>query len=205
MRAAGLILIGCLLLAAPVLFYLNASRNLDIINSALAAIDDPILEDLDGKPFDVVANFPDGVLVVVFTRTDCPIANRYAPEIRRLWEKFQPSGVEFWLVYVDPQQSREAVRKHWDEYEYPCTAYLDPHHNLATLTGATVTPEAIVHDRNRRIVYRGRIDDLFVDFGKSRPQATTHDLEDAIAATLEGQPVVEPVTKAVGCYIADLK
>ena len=30
-------------------------------------------------------------------------------------------------------------------------------------------------------------------------------LADAIEATLAGQPVAEPVTKAVGCYIGDLE
>ena len=60
-------------------------------------------------------------------------------------------------------------------------------------------------DGNRRMTYRGRIDDLYVDFGKSRPEATTHELADALSATLAGEDVVEPVTEAVGCYIGDLR
>jgi hypothetical protein len=44
-----------------------------------------------------------------------------------------------------------------------------------------------------------------VDLAKPRPQPTTHDLADAIEATLQGRPVAVPRTKAIGCLIADLK
>ena len=53
--------------------------------------------------------------------------------------------------------------------------------------------------------YRVRISNLYADLGKARSTATKNDLRDAINATLEGQPIAEPVTKAVGCYIGDLK
>src|SRR5689334_201117 len=39
------------------------------------------------------------LIVCLFTRTDCPISNSYAPEVRRMYEKFSPRGVAFYLVY----------------------------------------------------------------------------------------------------------
>jgi hypothetical protein len=68
-----------------------------------------------------------------------------------------------------------------------------------------VTPEAVVFDRAWNITYRGRINDLYADFGKSRATPSKHDLQEAIEATLVGRPVAEPTTKAIGCYIEDLK
>jgi hypothetical protein len=163
------------------------------------------LLDLDGHAFDLWQPDDAGVTVVVFTRTDCPISNRYAPLVRELYERFHPRGVTFFLVYVDPREQPEAIRAHLHEYGYPCPALRDPEHLLVAATGATVTPEAVVFDANRRIAYRGRIDDLNADFGTARTAATKQDLADAIEATLAGRPVAEPVTKAVGCYIEDLK
>ncbi|MGD9635138.1 MAG: redoxin domain-containing protein [Pirellulales bacterium] len=187
--------VACALLAA-----------VGVVALAAAHQDGPVrLIDLEGRPRDLWQAGLDGPVVAIFTRSDCPISNRYAPEVRRLYEEFQPLGVEFALIYVDPRETPEAIRTHLKEYNYPCAALRDPEHELATATGATVTPEAIVFDRSHDVVYRGRINDLFVDFGKSRPEATTHDLEDAIRATLEGRSVAQPVTKAVGCLIADLK
>jgi hypothetical protein len=55
------------------------------------------------------------------------------------------------------------------------------------------------------LVYSGRIDDRYVDFGKARQAASTHDLEAAIANTLAGKPVAQARTRAVGCYLTDLK
>ena len=67
------------------------------------------------------------------------------------------------------------------------------------------TPEAAVFDATGRLVYHGRIDDRWVEIGKARPQAQTHDLEDAIAAVLAGRPVARAETRAVGCTLADLE
>ena len=142
--------------------------------------------------------------VFIFTRTDCPISNRYAPEIGRLYDTYAPKGIRFWLVYVDPKQPAEAARKHIAEYGYRAPALLDPHHELVSLTGAEVTPEAVVYS-GHRIVYRGRIDDRYVAFGKARPAAGTHDLENVIAALAAGKAVSPRTTRAIGCFISDLK
>jgi hypothetical protein len=162
------------------------------------------LLDLDGRPHDLWSAGANRVTVAVFTRTDCPISNRYAPDVCQLYETFHPRGVEFYLIYVDPREEADAIRAHLAEYEYPCPGLRDPKHTLVAATGVKVTPEAVVFDREHKQVYRGRIDDLFVDFGKSRSEASTHELEDALEATLAGKPVAEPVTQAVGCYIDDL-
>src|SRR5262245_49776530 len=161
--------------------------------------------DLDGNSFDPLGQGSAKVEVLVFTRTDCPISNRFAPEIGRLYQTFNPRGVDFYLVYVDPHEEPQAIRRHLAEYRYPCPALRDPGHILVALCQATTTPEAVVFNQDHQITYQGRISDLYVDLGSSRPQPTTNDLADAIEATLIGQPVANPRTKPVGCLIADLK
>jgi hypothetical protein len=81
----------------------------------------------------------------------------------------------------------------------------DPDHVLVRLASATITPEAAVVDPRGRVVYHGRIDDRFANLGVDRQTATEHTLEDALAATLLGNPVRRPVAPAVGCFITDLK
>ncbi len=143
--------------------------------------------------------------VFIFVRTDCPISNRYAPEIRRIHSEFSTRGVLFRLVYVDPNQQPAAIRDHLKKYDLPLEALRDPKHELVELTGATVTPEAAVFDSSGEMVYRGRIDDRYIDFGQSRPEPTRRDLAEALTAVLEGRSVAEPRTKAVGCFIEDLR
>lgn len=163
------------------------------------------LIDLDGQAVDIWNQNTGRAAVFVFTRTDCPIANRYAPEIRRLYEKYHGQGVQLYLVYVDPREMPQAIRKHLRQFEFPCQAIRDPKHTFVALCGATVTPEAAVFDTNRVLTYLGRIDDRYIDLGKPRNEPTTHDLADAIESTIQGQPVSQPRAKAVGCLIADLK
>jgi hypothetical protein len=163
------------------------------------------LLDLDGRPFDLWKPDQAGVTVVVFTRTDCPISNQYAPEIRRLYETNHPRGVDFYLVYVDPREQPDDIRRHLREYGYPCQGLRDPGHTLVAHCGATATPEAVVFGKDRSIAYLGRLDDLYADVGRPRAEPTTHELADAIESTVLGRPVATPRTKAVGCLIGDVR
>ncbi len=143
--------------------------------------------------------------VFLFVRTDCPITNRYAPELQRIAKEFQSRGAEFWLVYPDASVTRQAIADHVAQYGFPGTPLRDPKHELVTRAHATVAPEAAVFNAAGRLMYHGRIDDRYVDIGKARAAARTHDLENAIAAVLAGKPVAQPETRAVGCSLADVE
>lgn len=171
----------------------------------VAAPAEPIrLLDLAGDPVDPFDGGQAGALVFLFVRTDCPISNRYAPEFRRIFDEFSARGVRFWLVYPDPDEPIAAIRRHIADYDYPGDPLRDPKHDLVRRTEATVTPEAAVFSPEGQLTYRGRIDDRYVAFGKTRPAPTTRDLRQALEETLAGKPVSRPRTRAVGCYIPGL-
>ena len=163
------------------------------------------LLDLDGRQIEPLRAKDAKAIVFIFIRTDCPISNRYAPELRRLHEKFAKSGVRFWLVYPDPGETSVIIRNHMKEYEYRLSALRDPEHKLVKMTGAQVTPEAAVFAPGGRMVYRGRIDDRYVAFGKARPAPTTRDLEQVLEAMLKGKQITNKTTAAIGCFIPDLR
>ena len=143
--------------------------------------------------------------VLIFVRTDCPISNRYAPEIQRIAARFASEGVKFWLVYPDASETADSIQKHRVEYHFDAGVFQDPRHELVKAAKARVTPEAAIFLPGRKLVYHGRIDDRYIDFGKTRPAATTHDLEAALEAVVAGRAVPNETTRAVGCYLADLK
>ena len=143
--------------------------------------------------------------VLIFVSVDCPVSNRYAPEIRRLYDQFTAQGVRFRLVYPNPTDSEAAIGQHLLAFGYPAIAERDRDHRLVGMAGATITPEAAVFDARQRLVYRGRIDDRFVELGRERPVATQHDLRNALTAALAGKPANPSQTQAVGCFIADMK
>jgi thiol-disulfide isomerase/thioredoxin len=159
---------------------------------------------LDGKPVDPFRAGRGKVVVLIFVRTDCPISNRYAPAIQQLSAK-DAGSVQFFLVYPSKKETAETIRKHEREFGYTLAALRDPEHILVKQSQAQITPEAAVFDAKRRLVYHGRIDNLYEDFGHARQSATTHELADAIEAAIAGKSMNTSSTPAVGCYISDLE
>lgn len=162
------------------------------------------LLDLEGRPARPLQDPHPRGTVFVFARTDCPISNRYAPELRRLHERFAPAGLAFWLVFPERADSVDGIRRHLREFAYPFAALRDPDHHLVRMARARVTPEAAVFVPGRsgpRLVYRGRIDDRYVDFGKARAAPTTRDLERVLEAIVAGKTLTVRTTSAIGCFI----
>lgn len=143
-------------------------------------------------------------MVLVFVRTDCPIANRYAPLIQEMSLKYGDQAV-FWLVFPDKNESPEMILSYLEEFSYKLPALRDPDHRLVKKSQVQVTPEVAVFDVKRSLVYHGRIDNLYQDFGRARRSATTHELADAIEATRKGVAPRVASADGIGCFIADLK
>jgi len=161
------------------------------------------VRDLDDRPLDPLAASDARATVLVFTDPECPIANAFAPELARLFAEFAPRGVRFYLVYADGSRSAADVSAHVAGFAHPMPAVRDPEHELVRRSGATRTPEACVFLPEGELVYRGRIDDRYVDFGKQRAAPTTRDLRDALEAVLAGDAPVRPWAPAIGCTIPD--
>ena len=143
--------------------------------------------------------------VVFFVATDCPVANGYAPEIRRICEAYkEKAGCT--LAYVDPTLTVATVAKHFADYrhgDYP--AVIDTKHVLVKASGATVTPEVLVVLPGGAVGYRGRIDDKYFALGRSRQNPVERDLRDALDKVAAGQPITTARTKPVGCFITPLE
>ncbi|PHY08578.1 MAG: hypothetical protein CK533_13465 [Acidobacterium sp.] len=170
----------------------------------LAAVPARVL-DLNGRPVNPLASGRDRVAtVLVFTTTDCPISNRYAPEIQSLAAKFQTQGIGFTLVYPVSTDTPGVIREHVKKFGYALPVVRDTAQELVKHTGVRVTPEVAVIGAGGQVLYRGRIDDRHIDFGKDRPQPTERTLERALEAVRQGQPVAVRETQAVGCFLPDL-
>jgi hypothetical protein len=159
------------------------------------------LENRQIDPFEMTADTK--AVVLLFVSAECPVSNRYAPVVQRLHDAFRSQGVRFWLVYPNPVDSPAVIGTHVKDYRYAIAPLRDPEHRLVRLAKATITPEAAVFDRSRRLVYRGRIDDRYVSLGLERPAATKHDLKEALDAVVAGRPAPQASAPAVGCFIAD--
>jgi len=176
--------------------------------------DEPFGIDLDGKPIIDLAGPGVRVVVLIFAASDCPISNRYVPEIARLSKEFSPSGdpsrgaARIWWVFPNPGDTATVVAQHNRDFAVHEDTVLDPRQELVARAHATTTPEAavfVVRGADLDEVYRGRIDDRYISLGQERPQPQHHDLEAAIRAALDGKPVPQPAVPPVGCSIVFLQ
>ena len=140
--------------------------------------------------------------VFVFTTSDCPISNRYAPELQRLAAKYGDNA-KFVLVYPAASDTPQVISEHKKKFGYTIDHVRDADRKLLKRTGVTVTPEVALMSCDE-MLYRGRIDDRYVELGRERAKPTTHDLEDALKAAIAGRPITVKQTQAVGCILADL-
>ncbi|HEU5351401.1 MAG TPA: redoxin domain-containing protein [Terracidiphilus sp.] len=167
----------------------------------------PFGTDLSGHLIEQIVPAGSRAVVLFFAASDCPIANRYIPEIERLDGEFSKDGVRFLWVYPNPGDTADVVRRHDRQFDIHADTVLDSQQRLTRMAHATVTPEVAVFvpaGKRLREVYKGRIDDRYLAIGQERPHAMRHDLEDAIRAVLSNHPVPRPGGPAVGCAIVPL-
>ena len=157
--------------------------------------------DVTGKQHQAFADMQTKAVVVLFVSTDCPVANAFQPYLQKFERAYATKGVRCFMVYCSPGLKREQIAEHTRDFRIRMPAVLDAKQQLARITEAKVTPEAVVIDRSGKVRYRGLINDLYAGYGKKRPQPTKHFLRDACDAVIAGKKVSEPVTKPVGCFI----
>jgi len=147
--------------------------------------------------------------VLVFSSTDCPIANAMAPELERIHKDIQYKGGELILVHVWEGTKFLDVSDHAKEYGLTMEVLIDFDHELVKQFNATVTPEAVVvrYDEHGTpiVVYQGLINNLFESPGNRRDRATQHYLRDAIEATISGKNVTTAYRTPTGCVIEQMR
>ena len=177
----------------PVAFLLLALTSMQLPASTLLDVDgnEHVLPDPDAK-----------ATIVYYVTQDCPISNRFMPEIRRICGEYSSRDTLCLMAYVDATATAGEIREHRQTYDNTVPAVHDLNHALVDLADASVTPEAALFDREGNLAYRGRINNFYADLGTPRRQATKHDLRDALEDVLAGRAVSQPRTQAVGCFIS---
>ncbi len=136
--------------------------------------------------------------VLCFLGTECPLAKLYAGRLRKFSAEFE--SVRFVGVNSNVQDSLSDIKAYVAQNEITFEFAKDYDNRFADQLKITRTPEVIVFDANRKIVYRGRIDDQYLP-GVSRASAKRHDLRVAIESSLAGKSIEVSETEPAGCLL----
>ena len=155
------------------------------------------LRDAAGKTHRLADYRDRKAVVVVFLAVDCPLAKLYTPRLVALAKEYDARGVSFLLIAARQESPRDLA--HYSSLHGVTFPVLRDTGGIAVKRfGAERSPEAFVLDKERRVRYRGRIDDQY-GVGVQSPAAKKRELVDALEAVLSGRPVAVTATAAPGC------
>ena len=188
----------CLLVASADVRQVFAAKFNRVVDIGQQA---PVWKDLpgiDGKLHGLAEHKSAKLVVVLFIRNNCPIAQAYEERIRGFVEKYAPQGVAVVAINVSNEQGEglEQMQARAKERKFSFPYLRDESQKIGQAYGATNTPHVFVLDQQRRIAYMGAIDD------NNQPKLVEeHFLADALTALLAGKPVENSETLQRGCHI----
>ena len=143
--------------------------------------------------------------MLAFLGTECPLVKLYGPKLQRLSDSLDGRGVAFLGVNSNRQDSLTDISVFARRHGVTFPILKDGGRKLADMVKAERTPEVVVLDQNRRIVYRGRIDNQYGVNSRgsyAREKSTENWLVKGIEAALEGTTPETMHVPAQGCLIA---
>ena len=190
------VLLALVLLAVPT----ASGAKIDPASVLGKPVKDFRLRDYRGKIHALKDYQKSKIVVIAVMGNECPLAKLYAPRLERLSRKFKDRGVVFLGLNANLQDSVREIAAYARIHKITFPILKDVGNKIADRLAAERTPEVIVLDQQRKVRYRGRIDDQY-DVGTVLPKARNTDLINALEAVLAGKDVKRKITKSRGCII----
>jgi len=140
--------------------------------------------------------------LIIFMAVDCPITQKYMGTIKDVAKRYSAQQISV-TGYFPAGISKKGANDFRQEYQVPEMIRFvdDKKHLMMKKFGATITPEAVLVDKNQHVIYQGAIDNWFFELGRYRLEITEHYLIEAIEASLQGKEPSVKKTDAIGCFI----
>jgi len=170
------------------------------------------LKGVDGKTYTLASFSKYRILVIIFTCNHCPTAQAYEDRIIQLTKDYTVKGVGVVAIMPnDPKAVRldelgwadlgdsfeeMKIRAKQKKFNFPYL-YDGATQTVAKAYGPVATPHVFIFDKERKLRYQGRIDDV------EKPTKTPNnfDTRNAIEALLTGKEPPVQTTKVFGCSI----
>lgn len=160
------------------------------------------LPGVDGKTY-TLDSFQDcKVLVILFMCNHCPYVKAVLQRLIDLQKEFSGRGVQLAGINPNdaaryPDDSFDNMKRTAREKGIPFPYLFDETQETARTYDAVCTPDIYVYGEDRKLFYRGRVDDNW----EHPEQVTRQDLKAALENILAGQPVSDEQIPSMGCSI----
>jgi thiol-disulfide isomerase/thioredoxin len=142
-------------------------------------------------------------LLVMFLCRHCPYVKHVEKELAKLARDY--AGKPLGIIAISsndaaayPEDAPESLKQQALELGFAFPYCYDESQDVARAFQAACTPDFFLYDAQRKLVYRGQLDDSRPGNGKP---VTGRDLRAAIDAVLEGRAVSQNQRPSAGCNI----
>ena len=160
------------------------------------------LPGVDRRDYSLTTFKDSKIIVVVFSCNHCPYAQAYEDRLMNIQRDYGPRAVQLIVINANdscgyPEDSYDNMIKRAQQRGFNFPYLRDETQRTARAFGAEYTPEVFLLNTKHHVRYIGRVDDNW----QKPDKALSHDLRDAIEATLLHRKIKNPVTHAIGCTI----
>lgn len=142
-------------------------------------------------------------LLIMFICRHCPYVIHVQEELARIGRDYANSDLGIVAISSNdaqqyPQDAPDSLKQMAEQLGFTFPFCYDESQDVAKAFTAACTPDFFLFDQNRKLVYRGQLDDSRPGNGKP---VTGKDLRTAIEALLNGQPIPQNQRPSAGCNI----
>ena len=158
---------------------------------------------VSGRTITLASFKAEKALLVMFICRHCPFVKHVQHELARLCVDYHGRGLGVVAICANdatnyPEDAPHHLAEMAGELGFTFSLCYDETQEVAKAYAAACTPDFFLFDNDRKLVYRGQLDD-------SRPESgmpvTGRDLRAAIDAALSNRPVAATQRPSVGCNI----
>lgn len=167
-----------------------------------AAPDFTLPDTVSGKPVSL-GDLDARAYLIAFICNHCPFVKHIRAELARLGHDYQPKGVALIAISSNdvanyPQDGPDLMKKEAKDAGYSFPYLYDETQQVARAYSAACTPDFFVFDADKKLAYRGQLDDSRP--GNNKP-VTGADIRAALDALLAGKNPSETQKPSIGCNI----
>ena len=160
------------------------------------------LPGVDGNAWSLDSFADAQLLVVVFTCNHCPYAIASEDRLLEIQSDYEDRGVRLVAISSNdaekyPDDSFALMKERAADKAFTFPYLYDESQEVARAYDAACTPDVFVFDRNRKLIYNGRIDDNW----QHPEQVDRQDLRAVLDAALGGRAVDFEHVPSMGCSI----
>ena len=198
MKIYKIIFIALLLLIKPLLAQKYPTLEID----QKMPVQNYKVKSINGDFISLNDNIKKNGILVVFTSNKCPFVVMWEDRYKLIEDECIKSDIG--MVYINSNEARrdgddsiDKMKEHSRKMGYKYPYLIDRNSKIANSFGAKTTPHIFLFNKNKKLVYKGAIDDNYQSIKNVKEKY----LINAITQLNNNEEIKIKTTKAIGCSI----